>query len=61
MDSRELTGWLALFQVERDEREAAAEHARHVAESQDGEVVYYGQRPEDIDDDEVEEPDGPPE
>lgn len=46
MSSRELSGWWALLRV----HQAEAEHARHVAESGDGQVIYSG-RDEDTDDD----------
>lgn len=51
--SHELTGWLALFQVHEEEHTAAQEHAKHVADSGDGEVIYHGTpgRPDDEDDD----------
>ena len=47
MDSRELSGWWALFQVRGEE----AEHRRHVAESGDGQVIVTG-RDDDRDDEE---------
>lgn len=46
MDSRELSGWWALYQVEGEE----AEYQRHLAESGDGQVVISG-RDEGEDDD----------
>lgn len=62
MDSQELTGWLVLGHVLDDERATAEEHAKHVADSDDGTVVYHG-RPEDDDeeDDEVDPDHGPSE
>jgi len=47
MTSLELTKWWVLYQVRGEE----AEHQRNVAESGDGQVVYYG-RDEDDEDDE---------
>lgn len=45
MDSRELSAWWALYQVEGEERE----YQRHVAESGDGEVTISGRDDEDDD------------
>lgn len=47
MDSRELSGWLALFRVHAEE----AEYRRHLAESGDGQVIVSGRDDEDEDDD----------
>jgi hypothetical protein len=57
MDSRELTGFAVLLRVQHEEREEAAEEARHRAESKDGEVVYHN-RPTDSDDEDPDD-DGP--
>lgn len=47
MSSRELSGWLALFQVQADE----AAYARMVAESSDGQVVIQGRDDDEDDED----------
>jgi hypothetical protein len=52
MSGREFMAWLALEKIHADEQE----HARNVAESGDGVVVYHG-RPED--DDDEDDDDGP--
>lgn len=49
MDSRELTGWLVLAQVQHEEREAEEERQRHIRESDDGEVIYHGKPNDDED------------
>lgn len=47
LDSQELSGWWALFQVHHEE----SEHARHVAESGDGQVFEYGRETDEDDND----------
>lgn len=49
MDSRELSGWMALFVVHEQE----AKLAKDVADSGDGEVYYYGLDDDDEDDGEA--------
>lgn len=53
IDSRELSGWMALFLAQHDEQEEAAERAKHLADSGDGEVIEYNKPRDQDDDDEV--------
>lgn len=56
MDSQELTGFLALFKVHEQERDAAEEEAKHQRESDDGHVIAFG-KPRGLFDDEEDEDD----
>lgn len=51
MDSRELTGWMALIKVHEVEREQQEEAARHKRDSDDGEVIAFGAPRTEFDDD----------
>ena len=55
MDSRELTGWMALLTVHEAEQREAEEMARFRRESDDGEVIMLNQRPSEFNDDEDDE------
>lgn len=55
MESRELTGWLTLFEVKDIEQREAEEEAKYRRESDDGEVIYHNKPPSEFDDDEDDE------
>ena len=57
LDSRELTAWLALFEVKANEDARADKRRRDLLESGDGVVVEYGRPRDEDDDDENDEED----
>lgn len=58
MDSRELTGWIALLKLHEIEREEAEELERMRRESDDGEVIQLNKPPSEFDDEDDEITDG---
>ncbi len=58
MDSRELTGWMALLTVQKEERDEFEEQQRMKRESDDGEVIAYGKPRSAFDDEDDEITDG---